>query len=54
LVIPWVTLKMALLPKRLVWVKTLHLGGDQSDLATDAGGSAEDPDGQTELVSEAG
>jgi 1,2-diacylglycerol 3-beta-glucosyltransferase len=26
LVIPWVTLKMALLPKKLVWVKTLHLG----------------------------
>jgi 1,2-diacylglycerol 3-beta-glucosyltransferase len=28
LVIPWVTLKMALLPKRLVWVKTLHLGSE--------------------------
>jgi 1,2-diacylglycerol 3-beta-glucosyltransferase len=26
-VIPWVTVKMALLPKKLVWVKTLHLGG---------------------------
>ncbi|MEB3331402.1 MAG: glycosyltransferase family 2 protein [Synechococcaceae cyanobacterium] len=25
-VIPWVTLRMALLPKRLVWAKTLHLG----------------------------
>ncbi len=25
-VIPWVSLRMALLPKRLVWVKTLHLG----------------------------
>ena len=27
-VIPWVTLRMALLPKRLVWAKTQHLGGD--------------------------
>ena len=25
-VIPWVTLRMAVLPKRLVWAKTLHLG----------------------------
>ncbi|MEB3199790.1 MAG: glycosyltransferase family 2 protein [Synechococcaceae cyanobacterium] len=25
-VIPWVSLRMALLPKRLVWAKTLHLG----------------------------
>ncbi|MEB3263644.1 MAG: glycosyltransferase family 2 protein [Synechococcus sp.] len=25
-VIPWVSLRMAVLPKRLVWVKTLHLG----------------------------
>jgi len=25
-VIPWVALRMALLPKRLVWAKTLHLG----------------------------
>ncbi|WP_216904251.1 glycosyltransferase family 2 protein [Synechococcus sp. CCY 9618] len=31
LVIPWVTLKMAVLPKRLVWVKTLHLGADHGD-----------------------
>lgn len=29
-VIPWVTLRMAVLPKRLVWVKTLHLGDDAS------------------------
>ncbi|MFO8238171.1 MAG: glycosyltransferase family 2 protein [Prochlorococcaceae cyanobacterium] len=28
LVIPWTTLRMALLPKRLVWAKTLHLGED--------------------------
>lgn len=27
-VIPWVTLRMALLPKRLVWAKTQHLGGE--------------------------
>ena len=27
-VIPWVTLKMAVLPKRLVWAKTSH-GGEQ-------------------------
>ena len=27
-VIPWVTLRMALLPKRLVWAKTSH-GGEQ-------------------------
>lgn len=27
-VIPWVTLRMALLPKRLVWAKTQHLGSE--------------------------
>jgi 1,2-diacylglycerol 3-beta-glucosyltransferase len=31
LVIPWVTLKMALLPKKLVWAKTLHLGGEHGE-----------------------
>jgi 1,2-diacylglycerol 3-beta-glucosyltransferase len=31
-VIPWVTLRMALLPKRLVWAKTLHHGA-ADDLA---------------------
>jgi 1,2-diacylglycerol 3-beta-glucosyltransferase len=25
-VIPWVVVRMALLPKRLVWAKTIHLG----------------------------
>jgi 1,2-diacylglycerol 3-beta-glucosyltransferase len=30
-VIPWVTVRMALLPKRLVWAKTLHLGEDSDD-----------------------
>ena len=28
-VIPWVTLKMSLLPKRLIWAKTIHGGGEQ-------------------------
>ena len=28
-VIPWVTLKMSLLPKRLIWAKTSHGGGEQ-------------------------
>ncbi len=31
-VIPWVVLRMALLPKRLVWAKTLHLGADDDGL----------------------
>jgi 1,2-diacylglycerol 3-beta-glucosyltransferase len=30
-VIPWVTVRMALLPKRLVWAKTLHLGDVDPD-----------------------
>jgi 1,2-diacylglycerol 3-beta-glucosyltransferase len=34
-VIPWVTLRMALLPKRLVWAKTQHLGGDSSPESSD-------------------
>ena len=29
-VIPWVTLRMAFLPKRLVWAKTAHLGEQPS------------------------
>ena len=28
-VIPWVTVRMALLPKRLVWAKTIHSGEQQ-------------------------
>jgi 1,2-diacylglycerol 3-beta-glucosyltransferase len=28
LVIPYTTVRMALLPKRLVWAKTLHVGAD--------------------------
>lgn len=36
-VIPWVSLRMAVLPKRLVWAKTLHLGSlPDSDLSTQA------------------
>lgn len=36
LVIPWVTLRMALLPKRLVWAKTLHHGAQEAlDLEDD-------------------
>ena len=27
-VIPWTSLRMALLPKKLVWAKTLHLGDE--------------------------
>jgi 1,2-diacylglycerol 3-beta-glucosyltransferase len=39
-VIPWVTLRMALLPKRLVWAKTLHHGdeADAGDLAVETEG----------------
>ena len=35
-VIPYTTLRMALLPKRLVWAKTLHVGADHSALAGEA------------------
>ena len=43
-VIPWTSLRMALLPKTLVWAKTLHLGDalhNASDSAVDGG--VEDP-----------
>ena len=30
-VIPWVSLRMAIFPKRLVWAKTLHLGDEHAD-----------------------
>ena len=39
-VIPWTSLRMALLPKKLVWAKTLHLG-DEPDLLDE--GVVEDP-----------
>ncbi len=42
-VIPWVTLRMALLPKRLVWAKTLHHGAEEPP-----------PEGDPELAAEAG
>ncbi len=35
-VIPYTSLRMALLPKRLVWAKTLHVGDGQADEAADA------------------
>ncbi|MEB3173356.1 MAG: glycosyltransferase family 2 protein [Cyanobacteriota bacterium] len=38
-VIPWVSLRMAVLPKRLVWAKTLHLGeiaDDEHDITAPA------------------
>jgi len=50
-VIPWVTLRMALLPKRLVWAKTLHHGGEAEDPNEPIGLTA-DPEG--ELAAEAG
>ncbi len=52
-VIPWVTLKMALLPKKLVWVKTLHLGEEAHPRATAAADHDLDVDGDPELASEA-
>jgi 1,2-diacylglycerol 3-beta-glucosyltransferase len=50
-VIPWVTLRMALLPKRLVWAKTLHHGGAVDDPSEPIGLSV-DPEG--ELAAEVG
>ena len=35
-VIPWVTLRMALLPKRLVWAKTLHHGAEEEPRTADS------------------
>ena len=40
-VIPWVSLRMALLPKRLVWAKTLHLGDAHGAMDPAAGASSE-------------
>jgi 1,2-diacylglycerol 3-beta-glucosyltransferase len=59
-VIPWVTLRMAMLPKRLVWAKTLHLGEaptqpQQSHISAEPEGSpAADLDGEAELATEGG
>ena len=49
-VIPWVTLRMALLPKRLVWAKTQHLGAEEE--APPPLGLEVDPD--AELAAEGG
>jgi 1,2-diacylglycerol 3-beta-glucosyltransferase len=52
LVIPWVTLRMALLPKRLVWAKTLHHGAHEAlDLEDDPEAMVE---GEEELAPEVG
>lgn len=53
LVIPWVTLKMAVLPKKLVWVKTLHLGQDHGDVLVSADSAEGAVDSDPELASEA-
>jgi len=50
-VIPWVTLRMAVLPKRLVWAKTLHHGAETTIEATGEEDSTE-PEG--ELAAEGG
>lgn len=44
-VIPWVVLRMALLPKQLVWAKTLHLG-------TEGDGSATEPPAEPDRLPE--
>jgi 1,2-diacylglycerol 3-beta-glucosyltransferase len=49
-VIPWVTLRMALLPKRLVWAKTLHHGDEPSTSGDQEAAS----DGDGELATEGG
>lgn len=51
-VIPWVSLRMALLPKRLVWAKTLHLG--HGDGLGDPGSAEAEADGEAELAAEGG
>jgi len=42
-VIPYTTLRMALLPKRLVWAKTLHVGSGESH-------GADEPDLTTQVL----
>ena len=51
-VIPWVTLKMALLPKKLVWVKTLHLGAGHG--AAEGQDEEEESEGEPEFAAETG
>ena len=51
-VIPWVTLKMALLPKKLVWVKTLHLGAGHA--AEEGQEEEEESEGEPGFAAETG
>jgi 1,2-diacylglycerol 3-beta-glucosyltransferase len=53
-VIPWVTLKMALLPKKLVWAKTAHKGLDfEEGLAMELGLLGQtDADAEIELATD--
>jgi 1,2-diacylglycerol 3-beta-glucosyltransferase len=55
-VIPWVTLRMAFLPKRLVWAKTTHHGAHDPTLVVDLEGDDQNlaSDSDPELATEAG
>ncbi|MFO7629348.1 MAG: glycosyltransferase family 2 protein [Prochlorococcaceae cyanobacterium] len=48
-VIPWTTLRMALLPKRLVWAKTLHLGSGEAAEACDLDLDVDEADLSTQI-----
>lgn len=52
LVIPWVTMKMALLPKKLVWVKTLHLGQEHGEALVEECMAEEDDQETGDLATE--
>jgi 1,2-diacylglycerol 3-beta-glucosyltransferase len=54
LVIPWVSVRMALLPKRLVWAKTLHLGDREGADADDGEIAPDEAGGDQELATEVG
>jgi 1,2-diacylglycerol 3-beta-glucosyltransferase len=55
-VIPWVALKMALLPKRLIWAKTAHgaagVAEQEEDLLVGALEESLDSDGIAPLAAE--
>jgi len=53
-VIPWVALKMALLPKTLVWAKTAHGGEEEQEEEPLVGGHEEgfESDGIAPLATE--
>jgi 1,2-diacylglycerol 3-beta-glucosyltransferase len=53
-VIPWVTLKMALLPKKLVWAKTLHLGEEHGETPGEGLHNEGQADGEPEFAAETG